>query len=478
MNSFADGLSAIVRGGQLGFADMATSKKRGGVHAQSGVRSTIRLRGQRFPGVPSIRSATFASPADAQQWALQHAADVQRHLSLRRAEAERHTLAEAIDRYIESVLPALRSQPVVGAQLAWWRKHLGALRLSNLTPAEIIRQRDALLGEPGNRRRRVANATLNRYVAALSVVLYKACREWEWLGQPPTAHVARLEEPRGRTRCLNEEERQALLQACRGSRNSHLHTIVVLALSTGASKRELLALRWADVDLARKRLVLRVGKHGGQREVPISAAAQAILESAASDDSDALLFPSPRLPDQPIALQCAWETAVSKAGLKDFRFHDLRHAAASDLAMGGTTGDVEAHVGHKSLASVARHQPLTAARTGAVEDCLEALPLAPQTPAIPRPRSRPERVANPFAPRKASTCMLARAGSCNVQVGLGGVDMGAVPGSDICAPDAGAYGYPNSAAFVPDTLYDFFWWSTQQLPTFQPPETPFGRIER
>ena len=187
---------------------------------------------------------------------------------------------------------------------------------------------------------------------------------------------------------------------------------MVLALSTGASKSELLALRWADVDLTRKRLVFRGAKHGGQREVPILAAAQAVLESAAAGDPDALLFPSPRLPDQPIALQCAWETAVSKAGLKDFRFHDLRHAAASDLAMGGaTTGDVEAHVGHKSLAMVARHQPPTAARTGAVEDCLEALPLAPQAPAILGPRSRPERVANPFAPGKASTCMLARAGS-------------------------------------------------------------------
>src|ERR1039458_1382554 len=100
MNSFADGLSAIVSGGRLGFADMATSKKRGRgrVHAQSGERSTIRLRGlrgQHFPGVPLVRTATFTSPADAQQWALQHAADVRRHLSLRHAEAERHTLAEA-----------------------------------------------------------------------------------------------------------------------------------------------------------------------------------------------------------------------------------------------------------------------------------------------------------------------------------------------------------------------------------------------
>ena len=43
-----------------------------------------------------------------------------------------------------------------------------------------------------------------------------------------------------------------------------------------------------------------------------------------------------------------------------------------------------------------------------------------------------------------------------MQVGLGGVDTGAVPGSDVCALDAGAYGYANSAAFVPDTLYDFF----------------------
>ena len=175
MNSFADGLSAIVRDDWLGFADMATSKKRGRVHAQSGERSTIRLRGlrglrgQHFPRVPLVRTATFTSPADAQQWALQHAADVRRHLSLRHAEAERHTLAEAIDRYMESALPALRSRRVVGAQLARWREHLGAFRLSDLTPEEIIRQRDALRGEPANRRRRVANATLNCYVAALSV---------------------------------------------------------------------------------------------------------------------------------------------------------------------------------------------------------------------------------------------------------------------------------------------------------------------
>jgi hypothetical protein len=73
----------------------------------------------------------------------------------------------AIDRYVESALPALRSRRVVGAQLARWREHLGAFRLSDLTPEEIMRQRDALRGEPGNRRRRVANATLNRYVAAL-----------------------------------------------------------------------------------------------------------------------------------------------------------------------------------------------------------------------------------------------------------------------------------------------------------------------
>jgi hypothetical protein len=172
LNSFADGLSAIVRDDWLGFADKATSKKRGRVHAQSRERSTIRLRGlrgQHFPGVPLVRTATFTSPADAQQWALQHAADVRRHLSLRHAQAERHTLAEAIDRYMESALPALRSQRVVGAQLARWREHLGAFRLSDLTPEEIIRQRDALRGEPGNWRRRVANATLNRYVAALSV---------------------------------------------------------------------------------------------------------------------------------------------------------------------------------------------------------------------------------------------------------------------------------------------------------------------
>ena len=440
---------------------MATIEKRNRRGSQTVYRVKIRVRGQ------PARSATFKSVAEAKQWALQTEADIQRGRYFRHAEAERHTLAEAIDRYVTSALPALRSRRLVGSQLAWWRKHLGALRLSDLTAAEIVRQRDALRAEPGNRRGRIADATLNRYVAALSMVLNKAYREWEWLDQVPTVRVMRLKEPRGRTRSLNETERQALLLACRASRNPHLYVIVVLALSTGARRMEILRLRWADVDLARKRLVFRDTKNGEQRAAPISAPARAVLESLPAGDPDALLFPSPRRPDQPVALQCAWETAVAKAGLQNFRFHDLRHTAASYLAMSGaTTGDIAALLGHKSLAMVARYQHLTASHTGTVAERMAAqfLPVdapGPNRASIPRP-SRREDIP-------AVGCKHLPAGGRGHN-GFGEFDTHVFDLQTLIAPEAGAYGEFTGAALNPcqNTMYDFSGCATHKHPQNSP----------
>jgi integrase len=346
---------------------MATIEKRTAGDGVVSYRVKVRLRGH----LP--QTETFTRLTDAKLWAQRVEADIRRNRHFKTAEAERHTLAEAIDRYFESYLPALRSRRLLGAQLRWWREQAGHLRLSDMTAAEIIRHRDELRARPRNRRGAISDATLNRYIAALSIVLTKACREWEWLEQVPTSRVKRLKEPRGRTRSLSEGERHALLGACRQSANPHLYAIVVLALCTGARKTEILRLRWADLDLARRRVVFRETKNGEQRGVPLTAPARSVLASLPTGEPQSLLFPSPRKADQPVAIQCAWESAVSAAGLRDFRFHDLRHTAASYLAMSGaTTSDIAAILGHKSLAMVQRYQHLTESHAGAVAERMAA----------------------------------------------------------------------------------------------------------
>ena len=102
-------------------------------------------------------------------------------------------------------------------------------------------------------------------------------------------------EPRGRVRFLSDEERDDLLAACRESKNPRLYPLVVLALSTGARRGELLSLRWGDLDWKRQVAVLLDTKNRERRALPITGHALEVLQGLAKVrriDSD-LIFANP-----------------------------------------------------------------------------------------------------------------------------------------------------------------------------------------
>ena len=72
---------------------------------------------------------------------------------------------------------------------------------------------------------------------------------------------------------MSEEERERLLKACGESSDSRLFLLVVLAVSTGARKGELLGLRWRDIDLKRQVAVLHETKNDERRALPLSGVA-------------------------------------------------------------------------------------------------------------------------------------------------------------------------------------------------------------
>jgi integrase len=79
-----------------------------------------------------------------------------------------------------------------------------------------------------------------------------------------------------------------------------------------------------------------------------------------------LVFPG-KTGRTPVRLCTAWETAVRRADLTDFTFHDLRHTFASYLAMQGASLRESADaLGHKTLAMVMRYSYLTEAHTRSV----------------------------------------------------------------------------------------------------------------
>jgi integrase len=210
--------------------------------------------------------------------------------------------------------------------------------------------------------------TVNQYLATLSHALNTAVVEWGWLEASPLRRVRRLREPRGRVRWLDEAERQRLLAASAASANRLLLPVVILALSTGARKQELLSLTWRDVDLRRERLLLHQTKTGERRSVPLTGRALAEMQALAKVRriETALVFPR-RDGRAPMDLRYAWQQALREAGLQDFRFHDLRHCCASYLAMhGASLVEIAEVLGHKTLQMVKRYAHLAESHTAGV----------------------------------------------------------------------------------------------------------------
>jgi integrase len=195
-------------------------------------------------------------------------------------------------------------------------------------------------------------------MAALSHLFTVAVKEWGWLQENPLARVSKLKESRGRIRFLSDEERERLLTACRLSDSAYLYPVVVLCLSTGGRKMEILSLRWEEnVDLQRGVITLHETKNSEIRLLPLKGHALDIMKAHAKVRilNTPFVFPSKNL-SRPIDLRKPWETALKRAGITDFRFHDLRHSCASYLAMNGaTSAEIAAVLGHKTLEMVKRY---------------------------------------------------------------------------------------------------------------------------
>lgn len=304
------------------------------------IRVRVRMKG--FP----TRTAQFPTLKAARKWAqiTQGAMLEGRHLKT--TDATKRMVSNLIDRYTQEILPykAPLTTTYQGQQLRWWRSQIGHLLLSDLTPDHISEQMAVLATTLGN-------ASVRRYLAVMNHALNAAVKKWQWLPENPMSRITKPPEPRGRVRFLNDDERESLFQACRQSRSPYLFTLTVLALSTGARKGELLGLAWDQVDLKRGVIHLQATKNGERRNLIVTGYALEVLTEYASQrrvDTD-LVFPG-RSGKKPVYVRDAFEAAVRRADVTDFCFHDLRHSAASYLAMNGASlAEIAAILGHKSL---------------------------------------------------------------------------------------------------------------------------------
>jgi integrase len=323
-------------------------------------------------GFPT-RYKTFSRLTDARIWIQDTESTIRSGRYIPSVEAQRHTVAAAIERYIAEELPRkhLRSELDHKRQLEWFKKEIGGRALSEISPAVINELRGKFLRGTNRHGQIRRPQSWNRCLSALSCVFQACAFEWEWLEYNPARRVSREKEARGRTRFLSDDERERLLSACTQSRSVNLYPLVVLTLSTGMRSGEVSRLTWEQVDLNAGVIILTETKNGETRRVPVRGLALRVLKDHAKVRRIGTNFVFPgektRRTGRAFELALYWKEAVKAAELKDFRFHDLRHSCASYLAMDGASLlDIAEVLGHKTLQMVKRYSHLTESHVAGV----------------------------------------------------------------------------------------------------------------
>jgi integrase len=341
---------------------VATFEKRIGKTGKTTWR--VRVRRQTGPWL----TKSFARKADAETWArsIEHKLDTGENVPS--SEARKRTLGDAIDRYLSVTLPQSTFQKNAREQirmLTWWKQELGSRPLVGITASTVAEVRDRIANETTRIGKVRSGATVNRRIAALSAVMTVAVKEYGWIPKNPIPNVTRMPDSKGRERFLSDDERKALLACCDVSDLTLLGPLVRLALATGARKGELLGLQWANVDLGRRTVRFLDTKNGDSRTVPLAPAGIEVLVQWKSGRLPVGLV----FPETVDVIDKYWREARRDAGISDFRFHDLRHSAASYLAMSGASlMDIAAILGHKTLAMVKRYSHLSEQHTTAAID--------------------------------------------------------------------------------------------------------------
>lgn len=339
---------------------MATIRKRGKAHGTA-FQAIVRMRGV-------VKTETFQRLTDAKDWAAKVEAEIRAGRAHLVTEQDRHSVADAIDRYsnrpMAKPLSARHSQD---GHLLWWKNHIGRLPLDRVTSAVLVECRDKLLAEARPNGETRSRATVNRYLTTFLRILNLAESEWGWRVGDTRRLKLKLREPSGRTRYLSGPEREALLGCCADSFHPDLLDIVQLALGTGMRQGEILNLEWGNIHFDRKVVVLapEQTKNRQSRTIPLHGASLLALErrSKLRRIDTALVFPAPprgRTAPHPTCIRHAWDDALERSGVQDFRFHDLRHSFASYLAMSGASLlELADLMGHKTLAMVKRYAHLS-----------------------------------------------------------------------------------------------------------------------
>lgn len=184
----------------------------------------------------------------------------------------------------------------------------------------------------------VSNATVNRMLEVIRAILRRAEREWGWIDKCPVVRM--LPEPKRRIRWLTPAEAERLIAEC----PPHLADMARFSLVTGLREANVTHLEWSQVDLTRRVAWIHEDQAKARKGIGVPLNRDAILvlrRWQGRHPVRVFCYPLHREGETvwtPItrANTAAWRKALIRAGIEDFRWHDLRHTWASRHVQAGT----------------------------------------------------------------------------------------------------------------------------------------------
>ena len=276
---------------------------------------------------------------------------------------ENTTLQQAIDMYLEYSKANKRSYKLDENYCKIFTEYFGKnTRLKDITPQKIERLKIYL--KDGRK-----NSTVNRYLEALGT-LFNIAISNNIAKVNPLKQIKKLKQDNYKLRFLTRDEEKALFNVLNSNRDYlYFIPIVICALQTGMRKGEILNLKWSNIDFNNRYIELLQTKSGKSRKIPISNKLMSELLKLRTNKISEYVFTNPYTRTKYVSIHKGFGEVLKKADIKNFRFHDLRHTAATRMTeMGIDLAVVQEILGHSDVKTTMRYaHPVPERKLKAIE---------------------------------------------------------------------------------------------------------------
>lgn len=269
-------------------------------------------------------------------------------------EAKNHTFDEVMNKFMKehASKKAHKTQLRYGVSFKHLKPFFDGKTLADITPREISRYVDKRRSDGSS------SSSINNERNTLSKAFNLAINQWEWCKENPCSKIPKERDTSRYERILATDEEARLIFHSKSYLHGQLPEIITVALHTGMRLGEILNMQWENINLFQKTITVTETKNKENRTIPMTNTIFEILaeKGKVQNISGWVFATSKGTKIRMRNMQREWYNTLEKAGITDFRFHDLRHTAASRMVQAGVDiYSVAKILGHKTLEITKRY---------------------------------------------------------------------------------------------------------------------------